>query len=63
MNSALAIVINSSLDALNLPQFQHRAPTEQGRFDIEFDGEVFIHIAPPDPEIEPDAETFAPNPT
>jgi len=70
-NFALAIVINSSLDALNLPQFPHRAPTEQGRFDIEFVGEVFIHITQPEPEIapnsepEPDAESMppAPNPT
>jgi len=61
-NSALATVVNSSLDALNLPQFTHRAPTEQGRSDIEFDGEVFIHLAPPEPEPEAEPETSASNP-
>jgi hypothetical protein len=45
--SALATLVNSSLDVLNLPQFMHSVPTEQGRFDIEFDDEVFIHTAPP----------------
>jgi hypothetical protein len=30
----------------------HRAPTEQGRSDIEFDGAVFVHVTPPEPEIE-----------
>jgi len=48
-NSALAIVINSSLDALNLPQFPHRAPSEQGRADIKFDGKVFITSQHPSP--------------
>ena len=51
-NSALAAAVNSSLDALNLPPFPHRAPTEQGRSDIEFDGAVFVHVTPPEPEIE-----------
>jgi hypothetical protein len=48
----LAGAVNSSLDALNLPPFPHRAPTEQGRSDIEFDGAVFVHVTPPEPEIE-----------
>jgi hypothetical protein len=51
-NSALAATVNSSLDALNLPQFSRRAPTEQGRSDIEFDGAVFVYVTPPEPEIE-----------
>ncbi len=51
-NSALAATVNSSLDALNLPQFSRRAPTEQGRSDIEFDGAVFVQVTPPEPEIE-----------
>ena len=41
-NTALAGAVNASLDALNLPQFSRRAPTEQGRSDIEFDGVAFI---------------------
>jgi hypothetical protein len=51
-NSALAATVNSSLDALNLPQFSRRAPTEQGRSDIEFDGAFFVQVTPPEPEIE-----------
>jgi hypothetical protein len=51
-NTALAGAVNASLDALNLPQFSRRAPTEQGRSDIEFDGAVFVHVTPPEPEIE-----------
>jgi hypothetical protein len=51
-NTGLASAVNASLDALNLPQFPHRAPIEQGRSDIEFDGAVFVQVTPPEPEIE-----------
>ena len=51
-NAGLASAVNASLDALSLPQFSRRAPTEQGRSDIEFDGAVFVHVTPPVPEIE-----------
>ena len=44
-NSALATAVNASLDALNLPQFAHRAPVASGRSDVLFDGTVFT-IAP-----------------
>lgn len=45
-NSNLAGAVNSSLDALNLPQFSSRAPTQQGRSDIIFDGESFVYVEP-----------------
>ena len=44
-NSALATAVNASLDAVNLPQFAHRAPVAAGRSDVLFDGTVFS-IAP-----------------
>lgn len=44
-NSALAATVNASLDALNLPQFSRRAPTEQGRDDITFNGIEFAYDA------------------
>lgn len=53
-NSALAAAVNASLDALSLPQFSRRAPTEQGRADIVFDGVDFIYVAPAVTEIEPE---------
>lgn len=49
-NSVLAAAVNASLDALSLPQFPRRAPTEQGRSDISFNGIEFQYIAPPEPE-------------
>jgi len=49
-NAALAATVNASLDALALPQFSRRAPTEQGRADIAFDGVAFVYVAPPEPE-------------
>lgn len=52
-NTALALTVNASLDALNLPQFTRRAPTEPGRTDIVFDGTAFVHVMP---EPEPDQE-------
>ena len=51
-NTVLASAVNANLDALSLPQFSRRAPTEQGRSDIEFDGAFFVHVTPPVPEIE-----------
>ena len=45
-NTALAGAVNASFNALNLPQFSRRAPTEQGRSDIMFDGVAFIYVAP-----------------
>ena len=53
-NTALAGAVNASLDALNLPQFSRRAPTEQGRSDIEFDGVAFIYVSQVVTEIEPE---------
>ena len=55
-NSTLAGAVNSSLDALSLPQFSRRAPTEQGRDDISFNGIEFTYEAP---EPEPDLSSFA----
>jgi hypothetical protein len=49
-NAVLAKTVNASLDALDLPQFSRRAPTEQGRADITFDGVAFTYVAPPEPE-------------
>ena len=51
-NSTLAAAVNSSLDALSLPQFSRRAPTEQGRDDISFNGIEFTYVAPPEPSSE-----------
>lgn len=53
-NTALAGAVNVSLDALNLPQFSRRAPTEQGRSDIIFDGVAFIYVPPAETESEPE---------
>jgi len=55
-NAELAATVNASLDALALPQFSRRAPTEQGRADIAFDGTAFVYVAPPEPEPEPTPE-------
>lgn len=46
-NTALATACNSQLDAIDLPQFSNRAPTEIGRTDIVFNGQEFVYIAPP----------------
>lgn len=56
-NSTLAGAVNSSLDALSLPQFSRRAPTEQGRDDISFNGIEFTYEAPPEPSS--DLSSFA----
>ena len=55
-NSELAAAVNASLDALSLPQFSRRAPTEQGRDDIMFDGIKFTYDAP---EPSSDLSSFA----
>jgi hypothetical protein len=55
-NIALAGAVNASLDALSLPQFSRRAPTEQGRDDISFNGIEFTYVAPPELEPEPEPE-------
>jgi hypothetical protein len=55
-NIALAGAVNTSLDALSLPQFSRRAPTEQGRDDISFNGIEFTYVAPPELEPEPEPE-------
>lgn len=60
-NTALALTVNASLDALALPQFPKRAPTEPGRADIVFDGTRFVQVLPepveePEPEPEPAPE-------
>ena len=55
-NTALAGAVNASLDALSLPQFSRRAPTEQGRDDIMFDGIKFTYDAP---ETSSDLSSFA----
>jgi len=56
VNSILAAAVNASLNALNLPQFPRRAPTEQGRDDISFNGIEFTYDAP---EPSPDLSSFA----
>lgn len=53
-NTALADAVNSSLDAIDLPQFSRRAPTTTGRADITFDGLEFVYVAPPEPEPLPE---------
>lgn len=50
-NSALGTAVNASLNALNLPQFSKRAPTEIGNPDIVFNGEAFIYVEPPVEEV------------
>jgi hypothetical protein len=45
-NSALGTAVNASLNALNLPQFSKRAPTDVGHPDIVFNGEVFVYVEP-----------------
>lgn len=56
-NSDIAAAVNASLDALSLPQFSRRAPTEQGRDDISFNGIEFTYDAPPQPSS--DLSSFA----
>ena len=58
-NSDIAAAVNASLDALSLPQFSRRAPTEQGRNDISFNGMEFTYVAPPEPEPSSDLSSFA----
>ena len=53
-NTALAGAVNASLEAINLPQFSRRAPTEQGRSDIELDGVAVIYVPPAETESEPE---------
>jgi hypothetical protein len=46
LNTVLAGAVNQSLDALNLDQYAHRAPTTMGRSDIIFDGTEFAQTTP-----------------
>lgn len=55
-NTALGQQVNTSLDALGVPQFNSRAPVEPGRSDVTFDGTQFVYVPSAEPEplaIEP----------
>lgn len=55
-NTAHANALNARLDALALPQFPGRAPTETGRADIAFENGQFVLVLPPEPESEPEEQ-------